>query len=181
MADKSFWRDVRVQVVASLIVAILVTKGGEALGWWPATGIARAWGVLTKTTPLPLWALLLVTAAFAVLIRLLLMQRAALSDHAAGARQSPPPPPKRFEPDELQVRALRELAAADGEAFPPEYLQMRLNAGNLLLDKALRGLEQQGLIAWREGYGSRPHVRLTTIGSDYVIAAGYAPSQPRRG
>lgn len=182
MADKSFWHDVRVRVVAGVILAVLGVIGTHLLGWWPAIehwighaaitiGVALTYQVRVH---MPLWFVIVLAIGCVLLARRVLKARPA----EVQLQQMPAPRPPQFDPDGNQRGILELLGQLDGEVLHTDTISNRLHVGNLLISQALDGLAGAGLVEPRRGsYGSSA-VGLTQRGRDYLIAAGLARKTP---
>jgi hypothetical protein len=182
LADKTFWRDVRVAVLAGVIVLGISAAGTYALGWWPSLWRAIQhvleflWGALSYSVTLPLS--LVVVICLAALTTTWLWRRSTRRAQTVSVSFVAPPAAAPFTPDEVQDGVLKLLAQLDGELLHVDSIPRNLRVGTLIISHALDGLAGAGLIEPRYGSYRTPAVALTTRGRDYVIAAGLAPKTP---
>lgn len=153
-------------LVATTVLHVIGVLDG-ILGWSVKVGV-QVWGVLTDSVEVPLWFVMLVGVALAI-VAIGRLRSAPEVDPAVEGEELK----AAVELDELEEDVLLLLGRADGEQLTINRMHQSLDTTRLRIEAALEQLYKKRLVSHRSGYLSRgARFGLTSTGRDFLIDRG---------
>lgn len=174
-------------VVGGLILTATLTAISWFLGWIPAiwravkSGVLACQSFLTTTVTFPIWAVLLLSAAFAVATWRAWARRSRLADDLVAPMARGDEQKSLSEaPDltEVEVAVIRALIAVDGRWLQVEELAAATRQPNLIIQRAVSSLGLRRLITVRRNYLYGPAFVLSPAGQDVAMRLGWLQPNP---